>query len=71
MAVMRGKIKMWNMAKGYGFIARDDNSSDVFVHFRAFENLEGDTPGIGERVEFDIAVDQGRTKAVGVRLLDD
>jgi hypothetical protein len=28
-------------------------------------------PGVGTKVEFDIAIDNGRAKAVGVRPLDD
>ena len=49
-----GTVKWFNGAKGYGFIAPDDQSEDVFVHYSSiagdgFRNLDE-----GERVEFTI-----------------
>ena len=45
---IKGKIKWFNPIKGYGFIAREDNEKDVFVHSSAaraanVELNEGDT----------------------------
>lgn len=54
---INGTVKWFNGAKGYGFIAPDDESEDVFVHYTAiqqegFRNLDE-----GDRVEF--VVEQG------------
>ena len=32
---IKGKIKWFNPAKGYGFIEREDKEKDVFVHSSA------------------------------------
>ena len=52
-----GTVKWFNGSKGYGFIAPDDESEDVFVRHSAiqaegFRNLDE-----GDRVEF--AIEQG------------
>ncbi len=49
----KGKVKWFNDAKGYGFIARE-NGEDVFVHFKAIVGEGFKTLAEGQEVEFDV-----------------
>jgi len=63
---MRGKVKWFNEAKGYGFIEKEDGSGDVFVHFSAIQSEGFKTLHEGEQVEFDIVDSDKGPKAVNV-----
>ena len=47
-----GTVKWFNTAKGFGFIAPDNGSDDVFVHIRAVERSGLGTLREGQRVRF-------------------
>ncbi|HSA92033.1 MAG TPA: cold shock domain-containing protein [Terriglobales bacterium] len=53
MARIRGKVKWFNNAKGYGFIGRSDGP-DVFVHFSAIITEGYKSLQEGDDVEFEI-----------------
>ena len=49
----KGTVKWFNDAKGYGFIAPDEGSKDLFVHF---SNIAGEgfkSLSEGSRVEYE------------------
>lgn len=50
---MTGKVKWFNVEKGYGFIEREDGG-DVFVHFSAIQGEGFKTLEEGQAVEFDV-----------------
>ena len=48
-----GKVKWFNDAKGFGFIAREEGD-DVFVHYTAIRADGHKTLSEGMEVEFDV-----------------
>lgn len=50
---MKGTVKWFNEAKGYGFIARE-GGPDVFVHFSAIQAKGYKSLKEGDEVEFEI-----------------
>jgi len=64
-----GTVKWFNGTKGYGFIAPDDGSKDVFVHFSEIA-MEGYKELVeGERVEFGVEQSPKGPQAVRVTKL--
>ena len=49
---VNGTVKWFNSAKGFGFIAREDEEEDVFVHFRSIQGDGFRTLNEGQAVEF-------------------
>lgn len=61
-----GTLKFYNAAKGFGFIAPDDGSKDVFVHASALEKAGIQSLDEGDRVTFTLEDDKkGRGKQAG------
>jgi CspA family cold shock protein len=52
-----GTVKWFNSEKGYGFIAPDDGSADVFAHYSEIASQGGGFRNLDEnqKVEYDLA----------------
>ena len=63
-----GTVKWFNGQKGYGFIAPDDGSKDVFVHVSAVERSGMDDLREGQKVSFEEERDSKSGKSSAVNL---
>ncbi|GIT81470.1 cold-shock protein [Leifsonia sp. LS1] len=64
-----GTVKWFNSEKGFGFIAPDDGSADVFAHYseitgNGYRNLEEN-----QKVEFEVTQGNKGPQASNIRAL--
>ncbi len=64
-----GVVKWFSASKGYGFITRDENGSDVFVHFSAVSGDGYRSLDEGQRVEFIVTEGNKGPQATEVTVL--
>ncbi|MGA3020567.1 MAG: cold shock domain-containing protein [Candidatus Micrarchaeales archaeon] len=63
---MKGKVKMFNVARGFGFITGEDGK-DVYVHSSAIEG--GATLAVGDSVEYEVESGERGPRAKNVKKL--
>jgi cold shock CspA family protein len=52
-----GKLRFWNSAKGFGFVAPEEGGGKIFVHANSLQHAGISDPQPGMRVEFKIVPD--------------
>ncbi|MFI5412817.1 MAG: cold-shock protein [Candidatus Micrarchaeales archaeon] len=62
--LMRGKVKMFNSERGFGFITGEDGK-DVYVHTTAVEG--GATLSVGDVVEYEVESGERGPRAKNVK----
>lgn len=68
--MITGKVKWFNLNKGYGFIQPDNGGSDAFVHISALEDAGIRNLNEGQAVSYELASNNGKTSAVNLKLIN-
>jgi CspA family cold shock protein len=70
-AMTTGTVKWLNPAKGFGFIAPEDGSSDAFVHISAVERAGLSTLNEGQKVSYELQQGQnGKSSAEDLTIIE-
>src|SRR5437588_2887530 len=69
--MIKGTVKFFNNAKGFGFITPDDGGKDVFVPAATITTSNCGRLKAGQRVSFQTEPDPKGPKAVKLTLLDE
>ncbi|RLV57574.1 cold-shock protein [Aeromicrobium phragmitis] len=64
-----GTVKWFNAEKGFGFIAPDDGSEDVFAHYSSINASGYRSLEENQKVEFDVEQGQKGLQAANIRPL--
>ena len=65
---IKGKVKWFNGAKGYGFIEREDKEKDVFVHSSAVRDAGLNQLDEGQEVTFDVENGEKGPSAISLKI---
>ena len=64
-----GKVKWFDVAKGFGFITPDDGGEDVFLHISKIEECKIAIPQAEDPISFTINAQKGKLSAEALTLL--
>ena len=65
-----GTVKWFNAEKGFGFIAPEDGSADVFAHYSAIKTNGFKTLNENDRVEFEVVQGPKGLQAADIRVIN-
>lgn len=66
----RGTVKWFNSQKGFGFIVPENGGKDVFVHISAVERAGLRGLNEGQKLEFELQENRGRTAAANLQVIE-
>ncbi len=64
-----GTVKWFNADKGFGFIAPDDGSADVFAHFSAINSSGYRSLNENDKVEYEVQQGPKGPQAANITLV--
>ena len=64
-----GTVKWFNAEKGFGFIAPEDGSADVFAHYSAIQSSGYRSLDENQKVEFEVTQGPKGPQAENIRAL--
>ena len=64
-----GTVKWFNPDKGYGFVAPDDGTKDVFIHISALNAASLNTLDENQKIKFEVTSSQGKESATNIELI--
>jgi|TARA_B110000459_G_C16503399_1_gene444471 CspA family cold shock protein len=64
-----GTVKWFNSTKGYGFIAPDNGSKDVFIHISALNAAGLDNLDENQKIKYEVTSSQGKESAANIELV--
>lgn len=70
--MLTGKVKWFNMQKGFGFIQPDQGGNDVFVHISAVQRAGLNHLDENQKVTYELLTDKrtGKVAAGNLTLVD-
>ena len=67
--MQKGVVNFFNNSKGYGFVAPEDGSKDVFVHISSLQKCGLETLEENDNVEFTVEEHKGRMAVGEIKLV--
>jgi len=64
-----GKVKFFNIMKGYGFIEPAEGGEDIFVHISDLQGTGLSFLNENQEVEYNLTEERGKTKATDIKIL--
>jgi len=65
----QGKVKWFDTTKGYGFIATDNSSDDIFVHISEVEKAGYNGLSTNQVVSYELRTKNGKSSAINLKLI--
>lgn len=69
--MLTGKVKWFDVTKGYGFIVPDDGGPDVFLHLTKVQDSKLPTLDTGIRLRYSLSVKNGKAFATDLSVIKD